>query len=45
MDFNQRYLTGFLETGTLTEKDLLEFYTGEEINDQFKIIEKSINGL
>ncbi|WP_111309009.1 hypothetical protein [Confluentibacter sediminis] len=45
MDFNQRYLTQFLETGTLTKKDLLDFYMGEEIKDQYKLIEKDINEL
>ncbi len=45
MDFNQKYLTQFLATGTLTKKDLLEFYMGEEIKDQYKLIEKDINEL
>lgn len=45
MDFNQKYLTQFLATGTLTKKDLLEFYMGEEIKDQYKLIEKDINDL
>ena len=45
MDFNQRYLQQFLETGTLTKKDLLDFYMGEEIKDQYKLIEKDINEL
>ncbi|WP_166968047.1 hypothetical protein [Yeosuana marina] len=45
MDFNQRYLRQFLETGTLTKKDLLSFYMGEEIKDQYKLIEKDINEL
>lgn len=43
MDFNQRYLSQFLETGTLTKKDLLDFYMGEEVKDQYKLIEKEIN--
>lgn len=43
MDFNQRYLQQFLETGTLTKKDLLDFYMGEEIKDRYKLIEKDIN--
>ena len=42
MDFNQKYLHQFLETGTLSKKDLLDFYSGEEIKDQFKLIEKEI---
>jgi len=43
MEFNQQYLIQFLETGTLTKKDLLSFYSGEEIKDRFKLIEKDIN--
>ena len=45
MEFNQKYLTQFLATGTLTKKDLLEFYMGEEIKDQYKLIEKDIKEL
>jgi len=45
MDFNQKYLTQFLQTGTLTKKDLLDFYMGEEVKDQYKLIEKDINEL
>lgn len=45
MEFNQKYLSKFLETGALTKKDLLEFYMGEDIKDQFKLIEKDINDL
>lgn len=43
MEFNQRYLSKFLETGTLTKKDLLDFYMGEEIKNQYKLVEKEIN--
>ncbi len=43
MEFNQKYLYQFLETGTLTKKDLLDFYSGEEIKDKYKLIEKDIN--
>jgi len=42
MEFNQKYLLQFLESGTLTKKDLLDFYSGEEIKDQYKLIEKDI---
>lgn len=45
MEFNQRYLSQFLQTGTLTKKDLLDFYMGDEIKDQFKLIDKDINEL
>lgn len=45
MDFNQKYLTQFLQTGTLTKKDLLDFYMGDAVKDEFKLIEKDINNL
>ena len=45
MEFNQKYLNLFLETGTLTKKDLLDFYMGEDVKDQFKMIEKDITNL
>lgn len=45
MEFNQKYLNKFLETGTLNKKDLLDFYLGDDIKDQFKLIEKEIKGL
>jgi hypothetical protein len=43
MDFNQKYLSKFLSDGKLTKKDLLDFYSGEEIKDKFKLIESQIN--
>lgn len=43
MEFNQQYLRKFLEDGTLTKRDLLDYYSGEEIKDRFKLIEKDIN--
>ena len=45
MEFNQKYLMQFLETGTLTKKDMLDFYAGEEVKDRFKLIEKEIDEL
>ena len=42
MEFNQEYLKKFLSEGTLTKKDLLDFYTGEDIKDKFRLIEKDI---
>lgn len=42
MEFNQQYLRKFLEDGTLTKKDLLDYYSGEEVKDRFKMIEKDI---
>ena len=45
MEFNQEYLRKFLTDGTLTKKDLLDYYSGEEIKDKYKLIEKEINGI
>jgi len=42
MDFNQKYLNQFLQTGTLTKKDLLDFYMGDAVKDEYKMIEKDI---
>jgi hypothetical protein len=43
MEFNQRYLAKFLKDGKLNKLDLLEFYSGEDIKDRFKVVEKEIN--
>jgi hypothetical protein len=45
MEFNQKYLNTFLQTGTLTKKDLLDFYMGEEVKERYKLIEKEIDGI
>lgn len=45
MEFNQEYMINFLKDGTLTKKDLLDFYLGEDVKDRFKLIEKEINEL
>jgi len=45
MNFNQEYMEKFLRDGTLTKKDLLDFYSGEDIKDRFVLIEKEINEL
>lgn len=43
MEFNQEYLRKFLEDGILTKKDLLDYYSGEEVKDKYKLIEKEIS--
>jgi len=43
MEFNQEYMRKFLNEGTLTKKDLLDFYMGEDVKDKYKGIEKEIN--
>lgn len=45
MEFNQEYLKRFLRQGTLTKKDLLDFYSGEDVKDKYRLIEKEINEL
>lgn len=45
MEFNQEYLKRFLSQGTLSKKDLLDFYTGEDIKDKYRLIEKEINNI
>ncbi len=45
MEFNQEYLRRFLSQGTLTKKDLLDFYIGEDVKDKYRLIEKEINDL
>jgi hypothetical protein len=43
MEFNQDYLKRFLSQGTLNKKDLLDFYSGEDVKDKYRLIEKEIN--
>lgn len=45
IDFNQSYLSKFLEDGKLTKEDLLAFYQGEDVKDKFKLIESEIDKL
>ncbi|MES9898546.1 MAG: hypothetical protein ABW148_05935 [Sedimenticola sp.] len=45
MEFSQKYLSKFLSDGTLTKKDLLEFYFGDEVKDKYKLIENEIKEL
>ncbi|PVH27056.1 hypothetical protein [Sphingobacterium corticibacter] len=43
MEFNQQYLKKFLEDGTLTKEDLLNYYQGEDVKDKYRLIEREIN--
>ena len=45
MEFNQKYLTKFLSDGTISRDDLLAFYSGEEVKDKYKLIEKDLKEL
>lgn len=43
MEFNQEYMKKFLKDGTMTKKDLLDFYMGEDVKDRYRLLEKEIN--
>lgn len=45
IQFSHEYLSKFLKDGKLTKKDLLDFYTGEEIRDKYKLMEKEIQSI
>ena len=43
MEFNQEYLKKFLNDGTLTKRDLLDYYLADGVKDKYKLIETEIN--
>ena len=43
MEFNSKYLEKFLVDGTLTRKDLLDFYMGDDVREKYKLIEKEVS--
>ena len=45
IEFDQQYLTKYLQDGTMTKEDFLDFYMREEIRDKFKLISKEIEQL
>ncbi len=45
LEFTQEYLQRFLDNGTLTAADLLEFYQGDEVKEKYKPVEKEIEKL
>lgn len=45
MEFNQKYLSSFLKNGKLSKKDMLSFYTGEEVKEEYKAVEKEIRNV
>lgn len=45
IEFTREYLLRFLQHGTLTRNDLLEFYEGKAIQEQYKDLSKSIKNL
>ncbi|MCK4678252.1 MAG: hypothetical protein KAT48_08985 [Bacteroidales bacterium] len=42
MEFNQEYLIRFLKEGTLSKKEMLDFYMGEGVKEKYQLIEKKI---
>ena len=44
IEFDQQYLSKYLEDGYLSKADLLEFYQREEIRAKYKLIAKEIEG-
>lgn len=45
MEFNQEYLRKFLKDETVTKRDLLAYYSGEDVKNKFRLIKKEINDL
>ncbi|WVT72145.1 hypothetical protein QM996_11430 [Sinorhizobium chiapasense] len=45
MEFNQRYMAKFLKDGQFTKEDLLEFYSGEEVRDRFRLLEREVKAI
>jgi hypothetical protein len=43
MEFNQDYLKKFLADGTLSKKDLLNYYQGDDVKEKYSLIEKEID--
>lgn len=43
MEFNQKYLQKFLQDGTLTARDLLDFYDADDVRERYRPIEQEIN--
>ena len=42
IEFAQQYLSKFLQSGTLTRQDLLEFYSGGDVKQRYLAIEETI---
>lgn len=42
MEFNQKYLLKFLADGQMSKGDLLDFYSGEDVKERYRAIEKEL---
>lgn len=45
VEFSQKFLLRFLDQGTLTAAELLEYYNGDDIRESYKQVEKEILSL
>lgn len=45
VQFDLKYIDKFFKDGTLTKSDLLAFYTGEQVNKEFNLIQDEIEEL
>ena len=45
IEFDQQYLTKYLQDGTMTKEDFLDFYMREDIRDKYKVLSKEIEQL
>lgn len=45
MEFNARYLAKFMKDGTLSKQDLIAFYSGDDVRERYRHIEKDIRAL
>ena len=45
IEFDQQYLTKYLQDGTMTKEDFLDFYMREDIRTKYKSISKEIERL
>lgn len=45
MEFNQKYLLKFLSDGQMSKADLLDFYSGEDVKERYKMIEKELKDI
>ena len=42
IEFDQQYLTKYLQDGTMSKEDFLDFYMREDIRTKYKLISKDI---
>lgn len=45
MEFNARYLAKFMTDGTLSKRDLIAFYSGEDVRDRYRAVEQDIKAM